>query len=36
MVNCSKSVAKVMLFIDINIILTEKISKNFHFVTICK
>ena len=36
MVNCSKSVAKVMLFIDIYIILTEKISKNFHFVTICK
>ena len=36
MVNCPKSVAKVMLFSDINYNLTEKISKNFHFVTICK
>ena len=36
MVNCSKSYAKVMLFAETNNILTEKISKHFHFVTICK
>jgi hypothetical protein len=30
------AVAKVMLFAESRIFLTEKLSKNFHFVTICK
>ena len=36
MVDSRISRAKVMLFDEINNILTEKLSKNFHFVTICK
>lgn len=36
MVDSIISRAKVMLFDEINNILTEKLSKNFHFVTICK
>jgi hypothetical protein len=30
------AVAKVMLFAESRIFLSEKLSKNFHFVTICK
>lgn len=36
MVDIRISRAKVMLFDETNNILTEKITKNFHFVTICK
>ncbi len=36
MVDICISRAKVMLFDEINNILTVKITKNFHFVTICK
>ena len=36
MVDIRISRAKVMLFDETNDILTEKLSKNFHFVTICK